>query len=148
MPGIVYLHPHLLANYLATLLPDARPAHRIRFHGMKGGFALDTTAIPSIFLHNFIAVIGSLLLTIALRIRWLVTLIAWGVAFGTSFLWEKAGYEWHVTWKTYLYDPVLEGGLWHDSASDAEVFGLFLFWLMPLALAYMVALARIAKIER
>jgi hypothetical protein len=114
----------------------------------KGNLVLDTTAVPAIFLHNFIAVIATLLLSIPIRIRWLITLIAWGLAIGLSFLWEQVGLTWHFTWKTYFYNPIFGGGLWHDSASDAEVFGLFLFWLMPLALAYLVALARIARIER
>jgi hypothetical protein len=91
---------------------------------------------------------AALLLSIPLRIRWLITLIAWGLAIGVSFLWESAGYELHSAWRTYFYDPILGGGLWHDSASDTEIFGFFLFWLMPLALAYMVALARIGKMQK
>ena len=109
---------------------------------------MNTSSLPAIFLHNFIAVIATLLLSIPIRIRWLITLIAWGLALGVSFLWEQVGHVWHSTWKTYLYNPVFEGGLWHDSASDEEIYGFLLFWLMPLALAYMVALARIARIER
>jgi len=118
------------------------------FELRKGGADLDTTALPALFLHNLSAVIACLLLTIPLRIRWLCTLLAWGIAIGVSFMWERAGYQLHSTWKAYFYDPILGGGLWHDSASDAEVFGFFLFWLMPLALAYMMALARIGKMER
>lgn len=109
---------------------------------------MDSTSLPAIFLHNFIAVIATLLLSIPIRIRWLITLIAWGLAFGTSFLWKQVDPVWNFTWKTYFYNPIFKGGLWHDSASDEEIYGFLLFWLMPLALAYMVALARIARIER
>ena len=108
---------------------------------------MEASAIPAVFLHNCIAIVAALLLALVLRVRWLVTLIAWGVTFGAGYAWRNMGYEWMNAWIEYVRKPVIDGGLWHDSASQAEIVGLLIFWLLPLALAYAVTLACIAKIE-
>jgi len=108
---------------------------------------LEPSAIPAIFLHNCIAVVGALLLASVLRIRWLVALIVWSVTMGASFFWKELGQQWLLTWTVYLRRPVIDGGLWTDSASEGEIVGLLVFWLLPLALAYATALAYISKIS-
>jgi hypothetical protein len=108
---------------------------------------LDTSAIPAAFLHNCIAVVLVLLFSTFIRIRWLVSLIAWALTIGVSFFWRDIGCDWYSAWQTYLHEPVFGKGLWTDSASEVEIIGLLIFWLMPLALAYATALARITKIS-
>jgi hypothetical protein len=108
---------------------------------------LEVEAVPAIFLHNCVAVVSALLIAFALRIRWLVALISFGIAMASSLAWKSIGFEWEIAWKNYLYRPVIEGELWHGSATETEVAGVIIFWLLPLALAYVTALARIAKIK-
>jgi hypothetical protein len=93
-------------------------------------------------------VVLTLLLAFVLRIRWLVALVSFGITMAASLAWKSLGYEWMVAWGKYLYKPVLAGGLWRQSATEEEITGLIVFWLLPLALAYATAVARIAKIKR
>ncbi len=108
---------------------------------------MESSAIPAVFLHNCIAVVVALLLASVLRIRWLVALITWSLTIGVSFFWKELGREWLLAWTKYLRWPVIDGGLWRDSATEGEIVGLLIFWLLPLALAYAAALAYIAKIK-
>jgi hypothetical protein len=108
---------------------------------------LESNAIAALFLHNCIAVVLVLLLSILVRIRWLVSLIAWSLTIGASFLWKGIGNEWFLAWNKYIKKLVFDGGLWRDSTTEAEIIGLLLFWLLPLGLAYATALARITKIK-
>ena len=108
---------------------------------------MESMAIPAAFLHNCVAITVALLLALVLRVRWLVSLIAWGVTFGAGYLWRDMGAEWMNAWIEYVRKPVMDGGLWHESASQNEIVGILIFWLLPLGLAYAVTLMCIAKIE-
>lgn len=108
---------------------------------------MESGAIPAIFLHNSIAVVLTLFLSFLIRIRWLVSLIAWSITFGLSFLWKGIGIDWFLAWKRYFRELIFEGGLWHNTVTEKEIAGLLIFWLLPLALAYATALARIVRVK-
>ena len=108
---------------------------------------MESGAIPAVFLHNCIAVVLTLILTLIIQIRWLVSLIAWSLTIGAAFLWKSIGTEWFLAWKRYFRELIYEGGLWQDPVTEKEITGLVLFWLLPLALAYVTALARIVKVK-
>lgn len=106
---------------------------------------MEFDAYPALLLHNLTAMVLSLLLTIPLRVRWLVSLIAWMGTIWGSFIWKDIGISWQDPWRAYFYEPVLGGGLWRGSVTETEIVGILIFWLLPLALAYAVTLARIIK---
>ncbi len=101
-----------------------------------------------VMLHNAIAVVVALLITVVLRVRWLAALLSLASSIGASCLWRGIGQSWAIGWIRYLYKPVLGGGLWHGTVTHNEFVGLLLFWLLPLGLAYAVTLARVARIQK
>jgi len=106
---------------------------------------LESLGVPAAFLHNCAAIMFVMLLSIFIHVRWLVIPVAWVFTIAGSFLWMKIGFGWYSAWYAYCYSPVIGGSLLRSPTTERKIIGLLIFWLLPLALAYAAAVARIAK---